>query len=91
MSTHTISPYELLGVHPGASADEMKNAYRRQALQHHPDLNPNNREAAEEQFKLITEVCIRPRLRKHRSRKHSIEAKCLWLPDIRCGACVSGV
>lgn len=35
------SPYDILGVRPGASESEIKNAYRKQALKYHPDRNPD--------------------------------------------------
>lgn len=44
------SPYETLAVATDASADEIKKAYRRLALQYHPDKNPDDA-AAEAKFK----------------------------------------
>ena len=47
--------YETLGVHKNASDTEIKKAYRKQAMQHHPDKNPDNHEAVEK-FKEATEA-----------------------------------
>jgi molecular chaperone DnaJ len=45
--------YETLGVAKGASADDIKKAYRKLALKYHPDRNQGNKEA-EEKFKEIS-------------------------------------
>ncbi|MFO7877454.1 MAG: DnaJ domain-containing protein [Desulfovermiculus sp.] len=48
--------YALLGVSPNASAEDIKKAYRKQALLYHPDRNPEQREAAETRFKELTQA-----------------------------------
>ncbi|MFN5326927.1 MAG: molecular chaperone DnaJ [Bacteroidota bacterium] len=47
--------YEVLGVAKSASADEIKKAYRKVAMQFHPDRNPGDK-AAEEKFKEAAEA-----------------------------------
>src|SRR6266487_3195497 len=47
--------YEILGVGKAASADEIKKAYRKVAMQYHPDRNPGDK-AAEEKFKEAAEA-----------------------------------
>jgi len=47
--------YQILGIEKTASSEEIKKAYRKMALQHHPDRNPGNKEA-EEKFKEAAEA-----------------------------------
>ena len=47
--------YEVLGVEKTATADEIKKAYRKKAIQYHPDKNPGDKEA-EEKFKEAAEA-----------------------------------
>ena len=47
--------YEVLGVEKSATADEIKKAYRKKAIQYHPDKNPGDKEA-EEKFKEAAEA-----------------------------------
>jgi molecular chaperone DnaJ len=48
--------YEVLGVRRNAADQEIKSAYRKLALQYHPDRNPDSKDESTEKFKEITEA-----------------------------------
>ena len=48
--------YSILGVSKEADEEELKKAYRKLALKHHPDRNPDNKEGAEKKFKELSEA-----------------------------------
>ena len=47
--------YEVLGVDKNATPEQIKKAYRKKAIQYHPDKNPGDKEA-EEKFKEAAEA-----------------------------------
>ncbi|MGA7624372.1 MAG: DnaJ domain-containing protein, partial [Candidatus Acidiferrales bacterium] len=56
MASGNIDYYEVLGVARDATADQIKSAYRKAALQHHPDRNPENKQDAEHNFRAASEA-----------------------------------
>jgi curved DNA-binding protein len=70
MKTHTKDYYQILGIPEEATAEQIKKSYRKLALEHHPDRNPNDPKS-EERFKDITEaygVLMDPLKRKEYDR-----------------------
>ena len=48
-----MNPYQVLGISPGASDDEIKKAYRALSRKYHPDANINNPNKAQAEEKLL--------------------------------------
>ena len=80
--------YEVLGVEKTASVEEIKKAYRKKAIQYHPDKNPGDKQA-EENFKEAAEaydVLSDPQKRQRYDQfGHagvggvSVAKECLWM------------
>lgn len=88
---HKRDYYDVLGVGKSASDQEIKSAYRKLALQFHPDRNPGNHEEATEKFKEITEaygVLADPQKRAAYDRygHAGVSGAGGWQPDFSSGA-----
>jgi len=65
--------YQILNVSQDARAEDIKRAFRRLALQHHPDRNPGNVQEAGEKFKEINEADRLTSLSSHTGRTIPVE------------------
>ena len=61
-----VDYYKILGIDKSATAKDIKNAYRKLARKHHPDLNPNDKDAQKnfQQINEANEVLSDPEKRK---------------------------
>lgn len=64
-----IDPYKVLGVSPGASQDEIKKAYRKKAKEYHPDLHPDDPEAARKMNEINEAYDMLQNPEKYRARQ----------------------
>ena len=67
-SGRAMSYYEVLSISPQASDEDIKRAYRKLALQYHPDRNPHNRQMYEKRFSQINEAYAHLKTRESRER-----------------------
>jgi len=70
----TETPYDVLGISPEASLEEIRLAYRRGALRYHPDNYPQNPIEAEEKFRTLAKAykaALRSHLPKYRDNDGS--------------------
>ena len=69
---HLRDPYQVLGVLPSASIEEVRSAYRQAVLRCHPDTHPENREDAVRHFREAT-AAYRAILCRAPSPAHTVE------------------
>ena len=68
-----IDPYKVLGVAPGASQEEIKKAYRKKAKEYHPDLHPNDPEAAQKMNEINEAYELLQNPEKYRSNQEEAQ------------------
>jgi curved DNA-binding protein CbpA len=81
------SYYELLGLTPQASDHDIKIAYRRLALEHHPDrINTGNRRLSELRFRAINEAYAQLKTSDRRARYNAMLKTRNAAPPLRMAA-----
>ena len=78
-----LDPYSTLGVQFGASAAEIKAAFRQRSLQYHPDLNRDEPEKAERKFMEIRQAPTAPR-HSHTAHSESLPQRRSPALGVRC-------
>lgn len=73
--TDRVSYYDILRISPNASDEEVRQAYRKLAMQFHPDRNPQDRRRAELRLKLINEAYASLNNREKRRRYNNLFRK----------------
>jgi molecular chaperone DnaJ len=73
--------YEVLGVSPGARADEIKRAYRQLARRYHPDISGDDRGSAFVEVARAYEVLRDPERRRSYDARLMAQGRADWLAD----------
>ena len=79
--------YEILGVAPEASTDEIKKSFRNLAMKHHPDKNKNSEESRQKFMKIVEayEVLSDEHTRKNYDSTAAVHTPPSWTPPADFG------
>lgn len=85
MATYRVpNYYEVLGLRPGASQDEIKKSFRSLAMKHHPDKNKGSEESKQKFMKIVEayEVLSDSQARKkYDENAFSVPSRAEWMPS----------
>ena len=76
--------YEILGVSKNATADELKKAYRKIALQYHPDRNPGDKESEDKFKEAASKTKNFTRTTLQFPKNERVKKNCITQIDTRC-------